>query len=157
MLLEQTIDKLYQMRLSGMADAIREQMASAQASQLSFDERIGLIVDRQWDLRETRGLARRLQVARLRQQAAVEDIDFHSHRGLDKAALLSLAECNFIKAHSNIIITGPTGVGKPISPLRSPTRRVAEIHRQVLQVRDTAVLHKHCQSGRELPVPHAQA
>jgi DNA replication protein DnaC len=112
MLLEQTIDKLYQMRLSGMADAIREQMASAQASQLSFDERIGLIVDRQWDLRETRGLARRLQVARLRQQAAVEDIDFHSHRGLDKAALLSLAECNFIKAHSNIIITGPTGVGK---------------------------------------------
>lgn len=112
MLLEQTIDKLREMKLSGMADAIREQMANAQASQLSFDERMGLIVDRQWDQKETRGLTRRLQVAKLRQQAALEDIDFHSHRGLDRAALLSLAECNFLKAHSNIIITGPTGVGK---------------------------------------------
>jgi DNA replication protein DnaC len=112
MLLEQTIDKLHQLKLSVMADAIREQMASPQASQLSFDERIGLIVDRQWDATETRGLTRRLQVARLRHQATVEDIDFRSHRGLDRGALLSLAECNFMKAHSNIIITGPTGVGK---------------------------------------------
>jgi DNA replication protein DnaC len=112
MLLEQTLDKLYQMKLSGMADAIREQMTNPQASGLSFDERIGLIVDRQWDLTETRGITRRLQVARLKQQAAVEDIDFHTHRGLDRAVLLSLCECNVIKAHSNVIITGPTGVGK---------------------------------------------
>jgi hypothetical protein len=66
MLLEQTIDKLYQMKLDGMASAIREQMTDPAALQLTFDERVGLIGDRQWDLKETRGLERRLQVARLR-------------------------------------------------------------------------------------------
>lgn len=112
MLLEQTISKLYQLKLGAMADALREQVASPAASGLSFEDRIGLLVDRQWDNKETTGLARRLQVAKLKQQAAVEDIDFRSHRGLDKATMLSLMECNFIKSHSNIIITGPTGVGK---------------------------------------------
>jgi DNA replication protein DnaC len=112
MLLEQTIDKLYAMKLDGMGSAIREQMTDPAALGLSFDERLGLIVDRQWDLKETRGLRRRLQVARLRQQAAVEDIDFATTRGLDRATMLSLAECRFIESHSNIIITGPTGVGK---------------------------------------------
>lgn len=112
MLLEQTIDKLYAMKLDGMAAAIREQMTEPAALGLSFDERLGLIVDRQWDLKETRGLRRRLQVARLRQQASVEDIDFSSSRGLDRSSMLSLAECRFIESHSNIIITGPTGVGK---------------------------------------------
>jgi len=112
MLLEQTIDKLYAMKLDGMAAAIREQMAAPAALALSFDERIGLAVDRQWDLKETRGLRRRLQVARLRQQAAVEDIDFATTRGLDRSTMLSLAECRFIESRSNVIITGPTGVGK---------------------------------------------
>lgn len=112
MLIEQTIDKLYVMKLDGMAQSLKEQMQSPHSSGLSFEERISLIVDRQWDLKESRGLRRRLQVARLRQQAAVEDIDFHSHRGLEKSSLLSLLECRFIESHSNIIITGPTGVGK---------------------------------------------
>lgn len=112
MLMEQTIDKLYQMKLDGMASAIREQMTDPAALSLSFEERLGLVVDRQWDLKESRGLRRRLQVAKLRQQAAVEDIDFSSHRGLDKSTLLSLGQCRFISANSNIIITGPTGVGK---------------------------------------------
>ncbi len=112
MLLEQTIDKLYTMKLDGMANAIREQTTDPAALQLSFDERIGLIVDRQWDLSETRGLRRRLQTAKLRQPSAIEDIDFHAARGLDKAHMLSLAGCKFIDSHSNIIITGPTGVGK---------------------------------------------
>jgi DNA replication protein DnaC len=111
-MLQQTLDKLYQMKLSGMVDAMNEQLANPTASTLSFEDRLGILVDRQWDMKESKGLTRRLQVAKLRQQAAVEDIDFHTHRGLDKAALLSLAECNFIAAHSNIIITGPTGVGK---------------------------------------------
>ncbi len=87
MLLEQTIDKLYAMKLDGMAAAIREQMTEPAALGLSFDERLGLIVDRQWDLKETRGLRRRLQVARLRQQASVEDIDFSSSRGLDRSSI----------------------------------------------------------------------
>lgn len=112
MLFEQTLDKLYAMKLDGMAQAARDQVGDASALSLSFDERLGLIVDRQWDLKESRGLRRRLQVAKLRQQAAVEDIDFAAARGLDRATLLSLGECNFINSRSNIIVTGPTGVGK---------------------------------------------
>jgi DNA replication protein DnaC len=111
-MINQTIGKLYEMKLSGMADAIKEQIQNAQSLSLSFEDRIALIVDRQWDLKETRGLRRRLQVAKLKQQAAVEDIDFAVSRGLDKAAMFSLSECNFIRSHSNIIITGPTGAGK---------------------------------------------
>ena len=112
MMIEQTIDKLYAMKLDGMTEAVREQMGNPAALELSFEDRLSMIVDRQWDLKESRGLRRRLQVAHLRQQAAVEDIDFATTRGLEKAALLSLAECSFIGSHSNIIITGPTGVGK---------------------------------------------
>jgi DNA replication protein DnaC len=111
-MIQQTLDKLYQMKLDGLADSIKEQLSNPNALSLSFDERLAVAVDRQWDLKESRGLTRRLQVAKLRQQAAVEDIDFHTHRNLDKAAMLSLAECSFIASHSNIIITGPTGVGK---------------------------------------------
>ena len=111
-MIQQTIGKLYEMKLDGMAQAIKEQLENPASLSLSFEERTTLIVDRQWDLKETRGLRRRLQVARLKQQAAVEDIDFTTIRGLDKAALLSLAECNFIRTHSSVIITGPTGVGK---------------------------------------------
>ena len=112
MMIEQTLDKLYAMKLDGMADAVREQMGNPAALELSFEDRLSMVVDRQWDLKESRGLRRRLQVAHLRQQAAVEDIDFATTRSLSKAALLSLAECSFISSHSNIIITGPTGVGK---------------------------------------------
>lgn len=111
-MINQTIGKLHEMKLDGMADSIKEQIQNPQALSLSFEDRIALVVDRQWDLKETRGLRRRLQVAKLKQQAAVEDIDFATSRGLDKAAMLSLSECNFIRSHSNIIITGPTGVGK---------------------------------------------
>lgn len=111
-MINQTIGKLYEMKLEGMADAVKEQMENPQALSLSFEDRIALIVDRQWDLKESRGLRRRLQVAKLKQHAAIEDIDFTTSRGLDKTALLSLSECNFIRSHSNIIITGPTGAGK---------------------------------------------
>lgn len=111
-MIQQTLDKLYQMKLSGMADSVREQIANPTAASLSFEDRLALAVDRQWDLKENRALARRLYIAKLKQKAAIEDIDFRAHRGLDKGVLLSIAECNFIGSHSNIIITGPTGVGK---------------------------------------------
>lgn len=111
-MIQQTLDKLYQMKLGGIADSVREQLANPTAGSLSFEDRLALAVDRQWDLKENRALARRLCIARLKQQAAIEDIDFRTHRGLDKGVLLSIGECNFIGSHSNIIITGPTGVGK---------------------------------------------
>lgn len=112
MLIEQTIDKLYAMKLNAMAAALREQMQSADHSSLSFEDRLSLLVDRQWDEKESRGLSRRLQVAKLKQSAVVEDIDFATPRGLDRLAVLSLAECEFIRSHRNVIITGPTGAGK---------------------------------------------
>jgi DNA replication protein DnaC len=112
MLIEQTIDKLYQMKLNAMATALRQQMNSSEYAQLSFEDRFSLLVDRQFDEKESRGLMRRLQVAKLKQPALIEDIDFVSPRGLDRSALLSLCECGFLSSHRNIIITGPTGVGK---------------------------------------------
>lgn len=112
MLLQPTLDKLYQLKLGVMADAVREQQAHPTMADLTFDERLGLLVDREWDARENRGLTRRLQVARLKVPACVEDLDFRADRGLDKSALLRLAECHFIAEHHHVLITGPTGVGK---------------------------------------------
>jgi DNA replication protein DnaC len=112
MLIEQTLDKLNQLKLTGMAQALREQLQNPECPSLAFEDRLGLLVDREWDAKESRGLTRRLQTARLKQPATVEDLDFHTPRGLDKAGLLALAECHFIKSHHNLIITGPTGVGK---------------------------------------------
>lgn len=112
MLIEQTLDKLHHLKLTGMAQALREQLQNPACQALAFDDRLGLMVDREWDVRESRGLTRRLQMAHLTQPATIEDIDFQTPRGLDKAGLLSLAECQFIPAHHNIILTGPTGVGK---------------------------------------------
>lgn len=112
MLIEQTIDKLLRLNLSGMIGALQEQMAQTQVLDLSFEERLGLLVDREWDTRETRRLGRRLKAARLKQPACVEEIDFRQPRGLDKSVFLSLAGCQWIKAHHNLILSGPTGVGK---------------------------------------------
>lgn len=112
MMTNQTLDKLYDLNLKAMAEAISEQLANADIASLSFEERLGLAVDRECDARASRSLARKLRDAKLKEHASVEDIDFRAHRGLDKAATLSLFECNFIRSHSNVIITGPTGVGK---------------------------------------------
>jgi DNA replication protein DnaC len=111
MLLEQTLDKLHQLKLGTMADALREQLRHPDALSLSFEERLGLLVDREWDARENRAVTRRLQVAHLK-QASIEDFDFRAERGLDKSTVLSLAECRFIGQGHNVILTGPTGVGK---------------------------------------------
>ena len=112
MMTNQTIDKLHGLNLRAMAEAISEQIANPEFASLGFEERLGLAVDRECDARASRSLARKLRDAKLRQQACLEDIDFRAQRGLDKAATLSLFECSFIRSHSNVIITGPTGVGK---------------------------------------------
>jgi DNA replication protein DnaC len=112
MLLQPTLDKLYQLKLGAMADAIREQQALPAMTELTFEERLGLLVDRDWDARENRGLTRRLRDAHFKLAACVEDIDFHADRGLDKSVILRLAECRFIAEHHHVLITGPTGVGK---------------------------------------------
>ena len=107
-----TLDKLEALRFSGMAKALTEQMTVPDIEELSFEERLGLLVDREMTEREDRRLKTRLRQAKLKQSACVEDIDYRQPRGLDKSLLLDLAGCQWIKRHLNIMITGPTGVGK---------------------------------------------
>jgi DNA replication protein DnaC len=112
MLIHQTLDKLEALGLFGMALGLREQLESSQYLSLSFDERLGLLVDREAEARDSRRLALRLKAAKLRQEACVEDIDFRAPRGLDRSVIMSLAQANWVVAHHNLLITGPTGAGK---------------------------------------------
>jgi DNA replication protein DnaC len=112
MLTYPTLDKLHAMRLSGMAKALAEQLDMPDIDTLSFDERFALLVDREMTERDNRRLTTRLRKARLKVAAAIEDIDYRARRGLDKALLAQLATCQWIREHHNVLITGPTGVGK---------------------------------------------
>jgi DNA replication protein DnaC len=112
MLNHPTLDKLHELRFTGMAKALSEQMALPDIDDLSFEERLGLLVDREATEREDRRLQTRLRQAKLKQNACIEDIDFKQSRGLDKSLVLDLAQCQWIKKHLNLLITGPTGVGK---------------------------------------------
>jgi len=112
MLIHPTLDKLQTMKFTGMQRTLIEQMESPECQSLSFDERFGMLVDCEYTERENRRLRTRLKKAKLRQTAAVEDIDYRHPRGLDKPLMLSLATCQWIRQHHNCIITGPTGVGK---------------------------------------------
>ena len=113
MLNQQTIEKLYVMRMRGMADAFTQQQEDPQTTQLSFEERFALLVDRQWNWRQNRALERRLRDARLQGPACMEDIDFRATRGLDKQVVRSLTQdSDWVRRHQNIFLVGPTGLGK---------------------------------------------
>jgi DNA replication protein DnaC len=112
MLTHPTLDKLRSMKLDGMAIALQEQLELSSSQDLSFEERLGLLVDREMSFRDERGFARRLKYAKLKQSATPEDIDFRHPRGLDRGVFQSLTSCAWIKDHHNLIIAGPTGVGK---------------------------------------------
>ncbi len=112
MLMHPTLDKIEQLRLFGMAKALREQFQNQAATTLSFEERLGLLIDREMSERENKRLVTRLRTAKLRVSAAIEDIDFRQPRGLDKSLILSLASNQWITEHHNLLIIGPTGVGK---------------------------------------------
>ena len=112
MLTHPTVQKLRELQLNGMADALIDQNQTPDVASLSFDDRLGLLVDREETARASRRLKTRLTQARLRLQACVEDIDYRSRRGLSKSVVLGLASCQWIGDHLNLVITGPTGVGK---------------------------------------------
>jgi DNA replication protein DnaC len=112
MLVIPTQDKLRSLKLYGMLRSLEEQSASEQYTDLSFEERLGLLADREITEQENRRLSSRLQRARLRQQACMENIDFKTSRGMDKSLIKSLSSCLWLKDHLNIMITGPCGVGK---------------------------------------------
>lgn len=108
MLVQQTLDKLEALGLSGMARALRQQLEQSQYLELSFEERLGLLVDREAETREDRRLQLRLKAAKLRQNVSVEEIDFRAPRALDRSLVLSLAQATWVEAHHNLLITGPT-------------------------------------------------
>lgn len=112
MVLSQTIDRMIEIGLVGMVEALREQQEQRHYLELSFEERLGMLVDREHEAREDRRMERRLKAAKLRQRATVEELDFRQPRGLDRSLTLSLAQAGWVQAHHNLLITGPTGVGK---------------------------------------------
>jgi len=112
MLNHPTLDKLHALKFTGMAKALTEQMALPEIETLAFEERLGLLVDREMTERDDRRLKSRLRRARFKQQACIEDIDYHHARGLDSALITDLAHCQWARKHLNILITGPSGVGK---------------------------------------------
>ncbi len=112
MLTSPTLDKLRSMNLMGMARALQEQMERADYQALTFEERLGLMVDVEAQDLENRRLYRYLKAAKLRTNASLEDLDFHRVRGLDRSVVLALADARWVEAHHNVLITGPTGIGK---------------------------------------------
>ena len=112
MLTHPMIDKLQALHLPAMVAAVVAQRGSPQYAALSFDERLGLLVDAEWTAREQRKLDRRLRTARLRYPASLEDVDFTAPRGLNRPVVLSLGTGGWIQAHENLVLSGPTGIGK---------------------------------------------
>jgi DNA replication protein DnaC len=112
MLNHPTLDQLNLLGLAGMAKAFAEVLASGETEAMTHAEWLGLLLEREVTHRYEKKLVRRLRYARLRHQAAVEDVDYRATRGLDRALFQKLVAGDWIEAHDNLIITGPTGVGK---------------------------------------------
>lgn len=113
MLNEQTFNKLYEMRLSGMAEAYKKQDKDPDMLPLTFEERFSMLVESQWLKQENSAVQKRLKAAKLRiRDACVENIDWKHRRGLEKPVIMKLAESEWIRYKHNCVITGPTGVGK---------------------------------------------
>jgi DNA replication protein DnaC len=112
MLTHPTLNKLRDLRLTGMAEAFEEHLNTPELHDIGWEERLGVLVDREATLRRNRRLQTRLKQAHFQQLAVWEDIDFKTTRGLDKSLMLQLANCQWVAQHLNCLITGPTGAGK---------------------------------------------
>ena len=112
MLVHPTVERLRALGLTAMADAFVELQNAPDAGELSREDWLGLLVDREATSRDNKRLVRRLRQARLRQSAVVEDVDFRAHRGLDRALFLKLAGCEWVREHHHLCLIGPTGIGK---------------------------------------------
>jgi DNA replication protein DnaC len=112
MLVNQTVESLRKMRLTAMAEAFLAQNQDPGCRELCFEERFGLLVDRESTYREDRRLQRLLKEAHLKTQACVEDIDYAHSRGLERSVMADLSTCSWVQGHQNVLVTGPTGVDK---------------------------------------------
>lgn len=105
-------DRLSALRLPGFRQGLEEQAVSTHYAELPFEERLSLLVDREWQRRENARLVRARRAAHLKQTACLEDLDLSADRGLDRRSILSLAQCDWVRHHLNLLILGPTGAGK---------------------------------------------
>jgi len=112
MLTQPLLDKLTQLRLPAFRAALEEQLHNPQYADLPFEDRLGLLIDRECIRRDNNRLQRRLKAARLPLPATVEDLDLSPSRGIDRRLVLQLAQGEWISQHLNILVLGPTGVGK---------------------------------------------
>ena len=113
MLTENTVNKLNEMRLTTMAKAFREQLTEPNISGMPFEDRFGLLVDREWTSRKNNHLKRLIKQARFAESdACVEDIEYHADRNLDQTQMARLSTCNYITERHNILLLGATGSGK---------------------------------------------
>lgn len=112
MITEITIEKLNALKLYGLRDAFSEQLEQPSYASLSFEERVGMLIDREWTDRENRKLERRMKSARLKINACLEQIDLSPARGIDSGQLRSLASCAWVASHASVLVTGKTGTGK---------------------------------------------
>lgn len=109
---QHTLEQLHSLRLTGMAEALSQQQTQPQMQQLSFEERLTLLVDQELLYRDNRRQTRLLKAAKLRLSACIEEIDYQHPRGIDRAYLTSLTHGHWIERRQNLCITGPTGCGK---------------------------------------------
>ena len=112
MLQQPTLERLRALKLTGMAEALEQQLAQPQTHDLTFEERLALLIEREHLHRDNRRLARLLSAAKLRVNACVEDIDYRHPRGLHRAQMAALASCDWVRRGQNLCLTGPTGCGK---------------------------------------------
>jgi DNA replication protein DnaC len=112
MLIHPTVERLRALGLSAMADAFIEMQNAPEAAELTREDWLGLLVDREATSRENKRLARRLREAKLRQAAVVEDVNLRAPRGLDRALFQKLATCEWVRDHHHLLVVGPTGIGK---------------------------------------------
>ena len=131
MLTGPTLDRLHALNLGGMARALAEQRENPAYAELSFEDRLGMLVDREATDRENRRLERYLRAAKLRLAASVEDVDFRAPRGLDRSVVLELASARWVAAHQQVLLTGPTGVGKTYLACALAASAIRGAHRPV--------------------------
>jgi len=110
--IDETIQKLIDLKLHALAKSLREMLAMPPDRQLSFEDKLGLLVDHEWTDRENRRVARRIKEAHLSVRAAPEEILCDAARGLERGVLRELSACQWVRSHHNLVVLGPTGVGK---------------------------------------------